>query len=93
MKIDGKPYCDICKQEMVMQQGPDEWGHEPWPLGSAIAHVCEDCFDEAFSIQWEMDNPCGSCETRPCERGRDCWYTPPILRQLPYETYYATLAK
>ena len=84
----GRPHCNICGLELRRLKY-NEHGDELWPWRSAHAHVCNPCFEEQWDREWKQDNPCRTmCETRPCEKGRDCWYTPPIMQSLPYETYY-----
>jgi hypothetical protein len=87
-----KPYCDECGKELrtlsedeclddIMSHGWTKWR-------SAIKHYCYDCSDK---IEEKIGYPpCDECETQPCERGRDCWASPP-LHIFPYETYYAEL--
>lgn len=84
-----KPHCDWCRREMV-QATESEDGCELWPWRRAEAHVCERCFGETFEREWKEVDPCRTlCETKPCKRGRDCWFMPPSFRNLPHETYYA----
>lgn len=91
MLKDGKPYCDFCKNAMQMIR-LNEDGDEVWQWESAHSHVCNKCFVTKSSAAWKEDNPCKTmCENRPCEKGGECWYSPPFMRNLPYETYYAWL--
>ncbi len=84
-----QPVCDWCQKPMQIIT-VNEDGDEVWPWRHAHAHVCNECFDETFGAEWKADNPCKTmCETKPCKRGRDCWYMPPSMRNLPYETYFA----
>lgn len=89
MLKDGRPFCDFCDNAMQMVRLSDD-GDEVWKWEHAHAHVCHECFCTENSAAWSEDKPCTTmCENRPCEKGRDCWYTPPFMRNLPYETYYA----
>ena len=86
----GLPHCDICKEEL--QHAPDEethyaeGEHQGFFWTQAHVHYCNECSDKL------MDQvgypPCGICETHRCERGRDCWASPP-LNLFPYELYVA----
>jgi len=85
----GRAFCDFCEREMIRATHNDD-GDPLWPWRKAHAHICHRCFDEENERAWREDDPCRSlCETQPCERGGDCWYTPDFMRNLPYETYYA----
>lgn len=85
----GAPFCDVCRQELKAWTEEEALEAVP-PCGwhdwkTAAVHYCHDCADRL------MDQagfpPCGICETHPCERGRDCWATPP-LHLFPYETFF-----
>ena len=90
MIIHGKPHCDICKQELKHAEDEEthyaEGEHQGLFWKGADVMYCEDCSDKL------MDKvgypPCGECETQPCEKGRDCWASPP-LHLFPYELYVA----
>lgn len=89
MLKDGKPACDLCGTLMhIVRRNED--GDEVWPYEHARAHICTQCWDLAWEKGFAEDQPCKtSCETHPCKRGRDCWYTPDAVRNMPYETYFA----
>jgi hypothetical protein len=84
-----KPVCDYCKKIMVASS-TNSSGDELWPWKHALAHCCESCFDKLFDEVWNERDPCGECETQPCERGRECWFEPNL--GLPYETYFNEIA-
>jgi len=89
----GLPHCDICGAELKYAEDEEmhyaEGEHQGLYWTHAIVHYCIECSDEL------MDKvgfpPCGECETHPCERGRDCWASPP-LHLFPYELYVAEKA-
>ena len=85
----GKPHCDWCKREMIIATHNED-NDELWPWRHANAHICNECFDAQYDEDWKQADPCRTmCETKPCKRGGDCWYTPESMRNLPYETYFA----
>lgn len=86
MLKNNKPFCDLCKREMEIISEEDG---EPcgFPHDKAHEHVCSECHEALFDLAWDRRDPCGECETKPCERGRDCWYQPSL--GLVYETYFA----
>ncbi len=89
MLKDGKPHCDLCGKLMEVIR-TNEDGDSVWPYEQAHAHICEQCHSLAWDKGFEEDRPCETqCETRPCNRGNECWYTPEVLRNRPYETYFA----
>lgn len=86
-----RPTCDECKTPL--RDDPDTDGYidgEPTGWGdpyTARAHLCAACWHKIFDQAWKDRDPCASCETQPCERGRDCWFEPSL--PYPYETYVA----
>ncbi|MGD6807534.1 MAG: hypothetical protein ACQCN4_11315 [Candidatus Bathyarchaeia archaeon] len=82
----GVPFCNYCEKELVAlteeEALADITSHGWTNWRTASVHCCFECSDK----MWKP--PCGECETHPCERGRDCWASPP-LHLFPYETYYA----
>jgi hypothetical protein len=80
------PYCDYCRRELeakTEQECLDDIIPHGWTnWRDAQVHCCYACSDGI----WKP--PCDECETHPCEKGRDCWASPP-LHLLPYETYFA----
>jgi len=89
----GIPHCDVCGAEL--KHAADEETHygedeqHGFYFTHAVKHYCEDCSDELMDKAGYP--PCGECETHPCERGRDCWASPP-LHLFPYETFYSQKA-
>jgi hypothetical protein len=81
----GVPVCNYCNKELVAltkEEALADGGHGWHDWRDALVHSCNTCFDRLW------DPPCGICETHPCERGNDCWASPP-LHIFPYETYFA----
>lgn len=87
-----KPFCDECGKELkalTEEEALNEilgCGWVDWK--TAHKHYCHNCSEKICKKVGYP--PCEICETQPCERGRDCWATPP-LHIFPYETYYAEL--
>ena len=86
---DGKPFCDGCHVELEVLNKEEALDSFP-PCGwsdwrTAHKHYCHDCYDTICDKVGFP--PCDKCETHPCERGRDCWASPP-LHIFPYETYF-----
>ncbi len=90
MILHGKPHCDVCKSELKHALDEEthyaEGKHDGFFWKSAIKHYCREC-SEKLCDQVNYP-PCGECRTQPCEKGRDCWASPP-LHLFPYETYCA----
>lgn len=82
----GVPFCDYCHNELVALTREeclnDIRGHGWINWRDAQVHCCYNCSEKL----WQP--PCEICETHPCEKGQDCWSTPP-QHLFPYETYYA----
>lgn len=82
----GVPFCDYCNCELVALTEEEclndirAHGWTDWK--DAQVHCCYSCSEKL----WQP--PCEVCETEPCEKGRDCWASPP-QHLFPYETYYA----
>jgi hypothetical protein len=81
-------YCDWCKQEiqqLTKQEALEDNfpGHGWNDYQTAALHLCFTCHQEYFDERYCE----GSCETRPCERGRECWVND--SSSVPYETYFA----
>ena len=84
----GKIKCDWCKleiQQLTEQEAlEDDFPGHGWnDYRTAAMHLCFTCHQAYFN-----DRYCeGPCETRPCERGKDCWVND--SSSVPYETFFA----
>ena len=86
-------YCDECGKEMLyltQEEACNDFLPHGWTdVETAHNHICNDCADKRWQELWDADDPCGQCETQPCDRGRDCWWNPSFGTYWDYETYFA----
>jgi len=89
----GRVFCDECGEEI--QAIPEEEavgdiiGHGWSNYLTANNHVCTSCSTKRWHQLYKQADPCGICNTEPCKRGGECWWSPPFSLWWPYETYYA----
>lgn len=90
-----RPKCQICGFPLML---PVDYERQREPIccsepmgwtkaATAEEFLCCECHSKEFDADWKSDQPCRRCKTRPCERGRDCWWNPPDRHC--YEIYIA----
>ncbi len=89
MLHDGRPFCDLCKHELAIVTEDEDGEELSFTHDIAPGHCCDTCWVEGVQQAYDRDDPCSQCRTEPCMKGRDCWYQPPFLRNLPYGCYFA----
>ena len=86
-------FCDECGREILYlteeEACADFPGHGWSNVLTAKDHICTTCSINKWEELWDQADPCGRCETQPCERGRDCWWNPSFGTYYDYETYFA----
>jgi len=86
---DGHPYCDLCGPLMVRTSTDDDGNVRDVLAWEADNHCCETCWDTNIDRDFQKAQPCLECDSRPCERGWDCWFVPPTARNLVGLTYFS----